>query len=81
MHADIVCFNYAISADFPRIATRKVEETLGKDVNCLFIQGASGNMESLLISPRRSGPDDNTAALIKWLVIVQIIDEINGNLC
>ncbi|MBE9462707.1 neutral/alkaline non-lysosomal ceramidase N-terminal domain-containing protein [Dyadobacter subterraneus] len=58
MHADIVCFNYAVSADFPGVATRKVEETLGKDVNCLFIQGASGNMESLLISPRRSGPDD-----------------------
>ncbi|MCF0056360.1 neutral/alkaline non-lysosomal ceramidase N-terminal domain-containing protein [Dyadobacter sp. CY356] len=79
MHADIVCFNYAVSADFPGIAARKVEETLGKDVNCLFIQGASGNMESLLISPRRSGPDDKiqtnyepmerTGELLAWETI------------
>lgn len=59
MHSDIVCFNYAISADYPGVATRKVEEALGKGVNCLFIQGAGGNIESLQISRRRSGPNDS----------------------
>jgi neutral ceramidase len=57
-HADIVCFNYAISADYPGVASRKVEEAFDNKVNCLFVQGAAGNIESLQISPRRSGPDD-----------------------
>ena len=58
-HADIVCFNYAISGDYPEVACRKVEEAYGKKVNCLFIQGAGGNIESLIISSRRTGPDDS----------------------
>jgi neutral ceramidase len=57
-HADIVCFNYAISADYPGVACRKVEEAFDKKVNCLFVQGAGGNIESLQISSRRSGPED-----------------------
>lgn len=58
MHADIVCFNYAISADYPGAACRKVEEAFGGKVNCLFVQGAGGNIESLQISSRRTGPND-----------------------
>jgi neutral ceramidase len=57
-HADIVCSNYAISADYPGVACRKVEEAYGNKVNCLFVQGAGGNIESLIISSRRTGPDD-----------------------
>ncbi|HWE36239.1 MAG TPA: hypothetical protein VG406_06675 [Isosphaeraceae bacterium] len=57
-HADVVCQNYAISADYPGAATRKVEEAFGDDLNCLFVQGAGGNIESLIISSRRTGPDD-----------------------
>jgi neutral ceramidase len=57
-HADIVCFNYAVSADYPGVACRKVEEAFGNHINCLFIQGAGGNIESLQISSRRKGPDD-----------------------
>ncbi|HXB06930.1 MAG TPA: hypothetical protein VNW04_07440 [Puia sp.] len=57
-HADIVCFNYAVSADYPGVACRKVEEAFGNTVNCLFVQGAGGNIESLQISSRRKGPDD-----------------------
>jgi neutral ceramidase len=57
-HADVVCQNYAISADFPGAATRKVEEAFGNGLNCLFVQGAAGNIESLIISSRRTGPDD-----------------------
>jgi len=79
MHADIVCFNYAISADYPGVASRKVEEAFGNKINCLFIQGAGGNIESLQISPRRSGPNDTvktnyapmerTGELLAWEVI------------
>jgi hypothetical protein len=79
MHADIVCFNYAISADYPGVASRKVEEAYGNKINCLFIQGAGGNIESLQISPRRSGPDDavqtnyapmeRTGELLAWEVL------------
>ena len=57
-HADVVCQNYAISAVFPGAATRRVEEAFGNDLNCLFVQGAAGNIESLIISSRRTGPDD-----------------------
>ena len=56
-HADVVCQNYAVSADYPGAATRKVEEAFG-GLNCLFVQGAGGNIESLIISSRRTGPDD-----------------------
>jgi hypothetical protein len=57
-HADVVCQNYAISADYPGVAARKVEEAFGPNLNCLFVQGAGGNIESLIISSRRTGPDD-----------------------
>jgi len=57
-HADVVCFNYEISADYPGVAARKVEEAFNNKVNCLFVQGAGGNIESLQISRRRTGPDD-----------------------
>lgn len=57
-HSDIVCFNYEISADYPGVAARKVEEAFDNEVNCLFVQGAAGNVESLQISRRRTGPDD-----------------------
>ncbi len=57
-HADVVCQNYAISADYPGAATRKVEEAFGGGLNCLFVQGAGANIESLIISSRRTGPDD-----------------------
>lgn len=79
MHADIVCFNYAISADYPGVACRKVEEAFGTGVNCLFVNGGGGNVESLMISPRRSGPTDKvqtdykpmerTGQLLAWEVI------------
>ena len=58
-HADVVCQNYAISADYPGAATRKVEEAFGDGLNCLFVPGAGGNIESLIISSRRTGPDDS----------------------
>jgi neutral ceramidase len=78
-HADIVCFNYAVSADYPGVASRKVEEAFNGQVNCLFIQGAGGNIESLQISSRRSGPNDpfqtdyrpmeRTGELLAWETI------------
>ncbi|MDL2303011.1 hypothetical protein LJC28_01310 [Dysgonomonas sp. OttesenSCG-928-D17] len=57
-HSDIVCFNYEISADYPGVAAKKVEEAFDGKVNCLFVQGAAGNIESLQISRRRQSPDD-----------------------
>jgi hypothetical protein len=57
-HADVVCQNYAVSADYPGVACRKVEEAFGTNLTCLFVQGAAGNIESLIISSRRTGPDD-----------------------
>jgi len=58
MHSDIVCSNYETSADYPGAACRKVEEAFGGKATCLFVQGAGGDIESLIISSRRKGPDD-----------------------
>ncbi|HWD21239.1 MAG TPA: hypothetical protein VHB20_18370 [Verrucomicrobiae bacterium] len=57
-HADVVCLSFAISADYPGVATQKVEEALGNDVICLFVNGAAGNVAPLFTVPRRNGPDD-----------------------
>ncbi len=57
-HADVVCQNYEISADYPGVACKKVEEAFRDKLNCLFVQGAGGNIESLIISSRRTGKDD-----------------------
>jgi hypothetical protein len=57
-HADVVCLSYAISADYPGVACRKVEEAFGGRVNCLFVNGAAGNVAPLFTVPRRDGPDD-----------------------
>ncbi|RFS26672.1 hypothetical protein DVR12_02460 [Chitinophaga silvatica] len=79
MHADIVCFNYAVSADYPGVASRKVEAAFGDKVNCLFVNGGGGNIESLMISPRKGGPTDptptdyapmeRTGELLAWEVV------------
>ncbi|KAA2242946.1 hypothetical protein F0L74_10500 [Chitinophaga agrisoli] len=79
MHADVVCFNYAVSADYPGVAARKVEAAFDNKVTCLFINGGGGNIESLMISPRRSGPNDpvqtnyepmeRTGELLAWEVL------------
>ena len=57
-HADVVCQSYAISADYPGVATRTVEEAFGNGVVCLFVNGAAGNVAPLFTVPRRTGPDD-----------------------
>ncbi|MGO4292154.1 hypothetical protein [Chitinophaga sp. RAB17] len=79
MHADVVCFNYAVSADYPGVASRRVEAAFGNKVACLFVNGGGGNIESLMISPRRSGPTDTvqtnyapmerTGELLAWEVV------------
>ncbi len=58
LHADVVCSNYEVSADYPGVACRKVEEAFGNEAICLFVQAAGGNVESLILSSRRTGPDD-----------------------
>ncbi|MDR2949261.1 MAG: hypothetical protein LBV71_08635 [Prevotella sp.] len=58
MHADIACFSHEISADYPGVASRKVEEAFDNKAICLFVAGGGGNVESLMISRRRTGPDD-----------------------
>jgi hypothetical protein len=57
-HADVVCQSYAISADYPGVATRTVEEAFGNGVVFLFVNGAAGNVAPLFTVPRRTGPDD-----------------------
>ncbi len=58
-HADVVCLSYAISADYPGVATRRVEELFTNQVNCLFVNGAAGNVAPLFTVPRRDGPNDS----------------------
>ena len=79
-HADVVCSNYAVSADYPGVACRYVEKAFDNKVNCLFVQGAGGNIESLIISSRRTGPDDpfqtdyNSIERVGFLLSYQAIE-------
>lgn len=57
-HADVVCLSYAISADYPGVAARRVEDYFTNRVNCLFVNGAAGNVAPLFTVPRRDGPND-----------------------
>ncbi len=57
-HADVVCLSYAISADYPGVAARKVEEAFGHGVNCLFVNGAAGNVAPLFTVPRKTSAKD-----------------------
>ena len=57
-HPDVVCDNYEISADFPGVTVRRVEEAFDNKVVCLFVNGAAGNVGPLFTVPRRTGPDD-----------------------
>jgi len=57
-HADVVCLSYAISADFPGAAASKVEEAFGNGVNCLFVNGAAGNVAPLFTVPRKTSAND-----------------------
>src|SRR5260221_12141361 len=57
-HAGVVWMSYAISADYPGVAARKVEEAFGKRVNCLFVNEAAGNVAPLFTVPRKTGPND-----------------------
>lgn len=57
-HTDAVWANFALSADWAGVATRMVEEAFGKTANCLFIQGAAGNIAPMFKDPGRQGADD-----------------------
>ena len=57
-HADVVCLSYAISADYPGVAARRVEEQFDNQVNCLFVNGAAGNVAPLFTVPRKTSPTD-----------------------
>jgi len=57
-HSDAVWGNFAISADYPGVACRFVEQAYKNKANCLFIQGGAGNIAPLFKTPGRNGPDD-----------------------
>jgi neutral ceramidase len=57
-HSDVVWGNFAVSADYPGVACRIVEEAFGNKANCLFVEGAAGNIAPLFKTPGRTGPDD-----------------------
>lgn len=45
--------NRSISADFPGVLSREVVNVLGKDVQCMFMQGGAGDINPLILA--RSG--------------------------
>lgn len=59
-HAVCNYTNYDISADYPGVAARTVEEKLGDNAICLFVQGGAGDINPMFQSPDRKGPDDET---------------------
>lgn len=51
--------NYDVSADYPGVACRQVEEFYrNTNLICLFIQGAGGEVEPIMMSPSRKSATD-----------------------
>ncbi len=59
-HSVVVMRNYEISADYPGVAKRKVEEALGGNAICLFVQGGAGDINPIFMSPRRKDAKDTS---------------------
>jgi neutral ceramidase len=57
-HSDAVWGNFALSADYPGVATRIVEDAFNKEAVCLFIEGGAGNIAPLFKTPGRKSADD-----------------------
>lgn len=43
--------NYDISADFPGVAAKLVEEEFGENTICMFVQGGAGDINPMFLSP------------------------------
>ncbi len=59
-HAVVNTQNYDVSADYPGVATRKVEKAFGNNSICMFIQGGAGDINPLFRSPNAHPPTDTT---------------------
>ena len=57
-HAVANAPNYKISADYPGVAVKLVEEAYGGSIMAMFVNGASGNIAPLFKSPA-SNPEGN----------------------
>ena len=57
-HPDVAWNNFEISADYVGYATKYTEEAYQNQINCLFVQGGSGNQAPLFKDGGRTGPDD-----------------------
>jgi hypothetical protein len=51
--------NLEISADYPGIAMKKVEEAFGDNTTCMFILGGAGDINPLFMTQRRDKVDDD----------------------
>ena len=50
--------NFDISADYPGIATRKVDETFGNNAMCMFVQGGGGDINPIFRNSTSGPPTD-----------------------
>ena len=57
-HSVVVMRNFEISADYPGAACRIVEEAYNSDAVCMFVQGGAGDINPLIMSPRKRKPED-----------------------
>ena len=59
-HPVVVMRNFEVSADYPGVTCRLVEEAYGDGASCMFIQGAAGDINPIMMSRRRKRPEDVT---------------------
>ena len=55
--------NRMISADYPGVLYREVENELGEDVQCMFIQGGAGDINPLILA--RTGDPESDFPLVE----------------
>ena len=54
-HPVVNGINYDISADYPGVAARMVEEEFGDNTICMFVQGGAGDINPMFLSPHVRG--------------------------
>ncbi len=74
--------NTAISADYPGVATKRIEEHVGDDSLCFFIQGAAGDINPLLMGREAGSEEDfklvRQAGNLLAKEVVEVLEGMKG---
>jgi len=68
--------NTTISADYPGVTMKRIEERLGADALCLFIQGCAGDINPLLMGREAGSEEDFTLVRQAGNLLAKEVEEV-----